>query len=902
MLPTTLRVWIARARETFSRSRIATEQDDEMRFHLEMQVEHNIRAGMSPDEARRSAVIAFGGRERFREETRDARGFVLVDDFIRDAKFAARRLRRSPGYTIGALGALGIGVGAAVGIGAIVFGVLVRELPYENADRLVRVSFLTPGSGVAGDLHSEASYTHFGASARSFERWGAYYTNDGINLSDGDEAERVTAGMVSPGAFRLLGVKPIRGQLFADTDTSWNSGSSPVLISQDLWERRYGSDPAIIGRRIEINRGARTVVGVLPRSFDFPSREVKIWYPLSLALDRPSLNDRYYHVVALLKPGISLAAAEAELNTLIPSLPDRYPTITRDIVARSGARVSVQSLRAATVAPVRGQLVLLGVMVFVVLFIATTNVASLSLLRAEHASHEVAIAQSLGATRGAIVRRFIAEGLVLGTASIVVAVPIAATILSTKLGFGQREIPRLHEVSFDVGTAVAIVLTALVAGAAIGAAAFTRARGDLSRLGDRLRATRATSSAAWRGAQRLLVTTQIAIALTLLVAAGLLGHSFLNLKTSRLGFEPTSATMFEATLPFAGYTRYVDAAGFHHRVTDRLRALPGASDAAAAMQLPLTARGGPELALRLQAVGETRQSVAMANGNIVTPNYFRVMSIPIARGRTFAAGDLRAEAPGVILSESVARSLFGDADPIGRRVHRAPETGVRHREFQVIGVVGDITGERIESGASPTAYFPMLHDADGLPRDSSPLPYVPRGAQYVVRGELPPTPQALRTLVRELDKRIPVVGIRPLTALVDSATARVRLTLLLLSVAGGAALLLGVMGVYSVVSYAAAGRKREFGVRLALGATPSRVTSMVLREGAVVAAAGVAVGLMAAWGGTRLLESLLFEVTATNLAEFALATLVLAAVTLVAMLVPAKRASRTDPAVVLRGE
>ena len=340
MLTATRRL-IARARELFARNRISAERDEEFRFHLEMEIEHNKRAGMSDEDARRTAAIAFGGEQRFREETGDARGFAAIDNARRDLRFAMRRIRRSPGFTAGVVATLGIGIGISVGIGSIVYGVLIRPLPYKNPESLYRISFLTPKLGVPGDLHSGASYRHFAASARSLATVGAYYTNDGITLSDGDVAERVTAGMVTPSAFRMLGVVPLLGSLFAEGDTAGNNRG--VLISQDLWERRYGRTPAIIGKSIEINRGSRRVVGVLPRSFSFPSPDVSIWYPSDVPVDGASLSDRYFNVLARLAPGVTPDAAESELNSLIPRLSSRFPTLTPEIVEHSGAHVVVQS-------------------------------------------------------------------------------------------------------------------------------------------------------------------------------------------------------------------------------------------------------------------------------------------------------------------------------------------------------------------------------------------------------------------------------------------------------------------------------------------------------------------------------------------------------------------------------
>ena len=354
---------------------------------------------------------------------------------------------------------------------------------------------------------------------------------------------------MSPSTFDLLGVRPLFGALFERKDTSWvGDHLLPVLISQELWERRYGADPAIIGRRIDIDHGARVVIGILPRSFDFPSPSVTVWYPAPLYLKNQQIASRGLTVIGRLRDGVTLSQAQAELNTLLPSLSTRFPKITPELLQRSRARVSVESLKFATVAPVRAQLVLLGVLVAVILLIATTNVVNLFLLRTERSGPRDRHRAVSRRQRMALAQRFVIEGVVLGLASGIVAIPAAALALSTKFGFTDREIPRLHEVSFTAGTVALIVACAAVIGGIVGLIALTRT--GTEGLFDRLRATRAKSSRGWRRAQNGLVALQVAIALTLLVAAGLLGRSFWNLQNAHIGFEPANAMTFQISLPW----------------------------------------------------------------------------------------------------------------------------------------------------------------------------------------------------------------------------------------------------------------------------------------------------------------------------------------------------------------
>jgi predicted permease len=900
-----VRVALSRVRELFRhRSDFVADQNEEFSFHIEMETAENIRRGMSEADARRAALLRFGGAQRFREETSDARGVAAIDNLVRDTRFALRRLRRAPGFAIGVIATLGIGIGAAVGIGTIVYGVLLRDLPYDKPDQLVRVDVFTDGLGPSTGLQSAATYFHFAKSAQSFAEVGGYYTNDSFVVTDGDAPERVTIASITPNILTLLRVRPILGHLFETRDTSWTDGSHriPILISENLWRRRYGSDSSIIGRQIDINHGERIVIGVLPRSFAFPTPSIDLFYPAPIPVRRPEIAPRYMTVIGRLHDGVSPSAAQSELNALVPTLTDRFPTITRDLLQRSRARVSVASLKAATVASVHAQLVLLGVLVAVVLLIATTNVVNLFLLRAERASAEIAIALSLGATRVALAQRFVIEGVVLGLASTIVALPATALALSTKFGFTEREIPRLHEVSFSWGTFTLVLGCALLIGAAVGLIALTRT--EMSALFDRLRTSRSTSTRTWRRAQNGLVAFQVAIALVLLVATGLLGRSFWNLRTAKIGFEPENAMTFQVSLPWDTYRWYGEHAAFHARLSERLSALPGVTSVGVASRLPLASAGTPRLDMELQADGDETRPVISAAANRASVEYFKTMGIPLRAGRTFRSGDV-GTAPAVVVSERVAKSLFGTTDVVGRVIkERLPAGSLPQGSFTIVGVVGDVHWERIEDGYVPMVYLPLLRDGDGLsnPGEGPHLLYEPRDVQYAIRGTRLPSAAVLQEIVKDLDRRIPAANIRTLGSLVDTATARVRLTMLLIAITGISALLLGVIGVYSVVAYAANGRVREFGIRLALGAAPSRIGRLVLGDGFKLVAIGTVTGLLAALGTTRFLRALLYEVEPTGVAEFGVATALLVLVTLVATLLPARRAARTHPAVVLRGE
>lgn len=898
-----IRAALVRIAELFRRrSRAAAEQRDEFTFHVDMETAENVRRGMPPADARRAAMIRFGGMERFRQETSAARGMVAIDDIVRDARFALRRLRRAPAFAAGVIATLGIGVGTAVGIGSLVYGVLLRDLPYRDPDQLVRVGFLTPGVAGQGDLQSDATYFHFAKSAHSFLALGMYWVSDEHYVTGGDVPERVTVAMMTPNVLTLLGARPLLGKLFAPRDSSWyGQGLLPVLISENYWRRHYGADSSVIGRRIDTDLAPRAIAGVLPRSFAFPTPAVDLYFPAPVPVNHPQITVRSLNVIGRLRNGVSVRQAQAELNALLPAITARFPGITRHMLASSGARASVEALGTATVAPVRDQLVVLGVLVAIVLLVATTNVVNLFLLRVERAGTENAIAFSLGAGHLALARRFVIEGVVLGVASTAVALPAAAYALSTRFGFTERQIPRLHEVAFTAGTAALVVAGAALVGAAVGLVAVLRP--ETAGVFDRLRASRSASSRVGRSAQHGLVAFQLATTLVLLVAAGLLGRSFWNLRHADIGFQPIGAMTFQLSLPYGndGYVQYARSAQFHAELADRLTVLPGVTSVGVAERIPLTGSGAPNLDLQLRAAAGRGGAPIEAAHDMASAGYFRAAGIPLRAGRTFRAGDLHG-APAVVISAAAARALFGAADAVGRQLLATPDAGTRSRTFRVVGVVGDVPWGRIEDGDVPTIYFPILRDGDGLPADSNPVWYRPMHVQYVVRGAPLPSGAAVQRIVGELDRRVPAAGSRTLASIVDAATARVRLTLLLIAVTATAALLLAVIGVYSVVAYAAAGRMREFGIRLALGAPPRRIGRMVVREGLKLAVVGTVVGLVAALGAARLLEGLLYHVKPTSAGAYAGGAALLLAVTLAAMLLPARRAARTPPGIVLREE
>lgn len=890
-----------RLRALFAREDVERDMEEELRLHLELQAREHERRGLGTDAARRAAVQSFGGLDHVRESYRDARGVTAIEHLVRDARFAFRRLRHAPSFSLGVIATLGVGVGAAVAIGALVYGVLLRPLPYAAPDALVEVTLRTPGFDGGGEFaHSTATFAHFRDAARSFESFGGYMVNDAVNLTDRDDPQRVTAVMITPGALAALRAMPVLGKPLTDADAEVGfAGTVPVLISHELWRQRYASDSAIVGGLIEVNRRQRRVVGVLPPGFAFPTPAARVYFPLEIAVTRARLENRHINVVARLRDGVSVAQAETELQTVIARIPDRFPNITPDDLRRSRAAPGVVLLRDAIVAPVREHLRVLALTMLFVLLIATANVANLFLLRSDRLRHEIAVSAALGGGSAALLRRFVTEGAMLGLAGTAIALPIVAGALTWRFGFSSRELPRLNEIAFGLGPVVATLAVSMILGGGVGVLAFTRSR-RVGLQGLRASSRTSTSSGAWRRVQQGLVATQVAVGLALVASAALLGRSLWNLNRVELGFAPEGRFSFEATLPYSGYENYTKVALFHAAVLDRLRAIPGVLSADAALETPLIQENPGDLTLDYDAVGGPPNR--RGGANMASPDYFRTMGIPLLHGRSFMPGDVRAENPAIVLSASLARELFGREDALGERV-RPPGPGA-DIFFRVVGIVGDVPRWRIEDGAAPMAYFPLLRDGDGVRPDSVRIPFLMGTPRYVVRSDLPLERLApvMREAVRGVDRRVPVSSFTSMRGMVDAATARVRLTMLLLAASAAAALVLGVIGIYSVVAYAVAGRRRELGVRIALGATPSRIRRMILGEGGAVIGVGVVIGLAAAFYGARFAESLLYGVSARDPMLFAAATALLVLVAVAATLVPAHRAARLDPVEVMRSE
>jgi putative ABC transport system permease protein len=899
-----------RARSLLFRSRQERELAEEMRFHLEMEVEKGLREGLDPEEARRRAHLAFGGVERHREGVREARGVGAVERVLRDLRLSIRRLLRDPGFTIPTLASIALGVGVATAVFALTHAVLLRPLPYPEPERLVALTHSATNAPFAVEGQSLGTYLYYRRENRVFEDIGTYLERE-WTLTDSDgEAEQVRVTDVTPGLLTILRATPHLGRLLLEEDQRPGTDSG-VIISYELWMRRYAGDPDIVGRRIELSREAHRVAGVMEPGFGFPHPDTQVWYTSWRPESTGGLGQFATNGVARLRPGISLEEAQADLDRMARRLPEVYPDFSESVPRETGFRAEVRPLKAELVGDdVSAALrLLLGAGAFLLL-IAWANATNLCLARGDRRTMETGLSRALGARRSDLIRKFVTEAMLLATVGGAIGVALADAAVAVRFGFDLEAIPRLRDVrmgveAFTVAGALILVTGLLLAGIAFVTAG--RDSGLRSLMGT---AGRTTAGARRQWSRRTLVAGQLALALVLLVGSGLMAGSFWRLTQVDLGFEPAGAIAFYLPTPPGAYGsddgRYYHAqAEVHDQLLRAIRAVPGVQRAEAGniAGFPLT----PVAGFYRAPVAEARPTEPKATWpeaffSFATPGYFEAMGIPIVRGRTFRPEDTSRDRHGVVLSRSLAGSLFADDDPIGRRVRWARRSD--DPDYVVVGVAGDVPSEAIQDGPTPVMYFPNLYPPVADTITGVVHIFVPSNEMYVIRTNLRlgVVVPRIRAAIDRVDPKLVMTRIGTLEGLVEDSMASTRIVMLLLLIGAGTALSLGLIGVYGVLSYAVGQRTSELGVRIALGADPTRVVRMVVRQGATLALVGVVVGLPATFLLSRSLDALLFEISPND--PFALlgTAALLIVIALVASYLPARRAGSIDPARALRAE
>ncbi|HEY2798040.1 MAG TPA: ABC transporter permease [Thermoanaerobaculia bacterium] len=806
---------------------------------------------------------------------------TLMDDL----RYARRAFAKNPGFTALVLATLALGIGSVVAIFSIANGVLLRPLPFRDPDRLVRIGHVRPDTVVARPTFSpqdieDLKAAHPGLASAS--AWTYFPGLSTASLTGAGEPERLPAANVDGAFFETLGMPAAAGR-FLTADDDREGKNHVAVISTSLWKRRFGGDRSMIGRPLVLDGTPFEVVGVMPPGFEFPSAEVDLWMPLSnLGEDStPHRREiRWLDVVGRLAPGATLPQARAGIEALYARLAQQYPDSNKGF-----EHALVVPLATAVTGDVRKPIALLLGAVSLVLLIGCVNVANLLLARASVRRREIAIRAALGAGRGRLVRQLLTESLLLSFTGGLLGLLLARWGIDGLMSFAGGHVPRASGIRMDSGVVLFAVLLSVATGIAFGLLpALAAARGSVRGALEGSGARGGTDSRAARSLRRGLVVGEITLAVALLVGAGLLVRSFWRLTHADPGLRAESVLTLSVVVPSDVYNAEKDGP-YRARMLAALRALPGVAAAGLSKTLPLHGGGEPYPVL-VEGRPDLEKYKAPGGAIIVSPGYFSALGIPILRGRDFTDSDIETEKTVLLVNRKLARTLWGDADPIGKGL----VFGGKQR-LEVIGVVGDVRQEGLGQTPFATMYVPMS--------------IFPRGSlKFYLRTQGDPTALAAsaRAAIHRLDPNQAISDMQPLTEVVAETVAGPRFLTLLVGVFGAAALLLAAIGVYGVISFSVARRTREIGVRIALGADRAAVRRLVLREGMALALSGLALGLVAALALSRVLSSVLFETRTHDPVTLAVVGVLLLLVALLACAIPARRAANLDPQEALRVE
>jgi len=844
-----------------------------------MLTEENLRRGMTFEEAQRAAKVRLGGMTQLRETHRELHGWLAFESFFQDVRYALRTLRKSPGFTLVCVLTLGLGIGASTAIFSVVNAVLLRPLPFPNHDRLVRLEERHPG--VSNGNFTYASYLDIERQSKSIENISAFRPWS-FNLTGNGEPEQVSGAMVSGDFFSALGSSPVLGRMIQAEDNAPGGDNRVAVISHALWQSRFGADPGIVGKMVRVSAEDYRVIGVMPRGFDYPEKS-EIWCPL---VPGGQLHDnRRAHLltaIADLRIGEAIGNAQGEISAIAEQIEKQNPGVDPDMV------VAAVSLKKSVVAPVQPALLVLIFAVGLLLLMACANLANLLLARAASRQKEFAIRLAVGAGRTRLARQLITESLVVAILGAGLGLGVASWSLQFIGSLNSQEMPRFGEISIDWRVLGFTLLVSLITGLLFGLApALSGTKTDLNI--SLKEGAAASTGGTRRGSSQALVVPQFGLAVVLLVGAGLLGNSFVRLLRVNPGFHQNGVLSLGLFLSPTEYPeRDVKSAVLLQQILASVRSIKGVRLAGLVTALPIT--GGPDTDFVIEGRPiPPANDEPSADIRSVDPSYFRTMGIPLLAGREFTDADNANGKRVMVINETMARQYWPRENPLGQLVTMKdwgpPLTG------EIVGVVGDVKTNGLDEAVGPMIYWPYFQ----FPQLFNTL--VVRGD-----GDLFRLVPAVKAAIWAVNKTQPISKIETLEQVLSASLARRRLYMILLGVFAGAALLLASVGIYGVVSYSVNQRTQEMGIRIAVGAERGDVLRLVLGQGARAALLGIAAGIAAALVLTRLMASLLFDVSATDpLTYLAVATL-LTLVALSASYIPARRAMRVDPMVALRHE
>ena len=806
-----------------------------------------------------------------------------------DVRYGARMMTKNPGFSLVAIVALALGIGANSAIFSVINAVLLRPLPFAEPERLVTVGNTDLKQGTNEFFLTWPDFADYRAMNQSFQTLAGFDERD-VTLTGTGEAARLHGAMVTSDLFPMLGVGPQIGRAF--TAEEEKPGTHVVLLSHGLWQRRFNADPNVVGRAVGINGRSYTVAGVMPAGFAFPlgAEPVELW--INAGVDgeggAPLMKQRgnhYLEVLGRLKPGVTLAQAQAEIGRIAANLGQQYP----DTNSAFGG-IAVPFYQRVTGDARLALLVLLGA-VGCVLLIACANVANLLLARASARRREIAIRAALGAGRGRVVRQLLTESVLLSLCGGVAGMMLALWGTEVLLAMVPKGLPRAAEASLDGRVLGFTLLISLLTGMLFGLApAWQSLRTDLN---DTLREGGRGGDGRGSRVRSALIVSEVAVAFLLLVCAGLLINSFWRLRQVNPGFDPKSVLSFRVSLPGTQYDKPEKVEAFYQQLSSRIQAMPGVVSVSGVNPLPLSGNNaGVGFAIEGQPTDPGRPFPYDTYLRVIRPDYFQTMKIQLVAGRDFNERDKLESTPAAIINESLAKRYFPNQNPLGRRIN--PSFGVDGRGVlwrEIVGVVKDVHHASLSEDSDAEVY---------VAHTQAPWNTI----TVVARTSINPSSliQSVRNEVRSLNPDLPVYDIRTLEDRISLTVAQPRFQMLLLTIFAGIALLLTAVGLYGVLAYNVAQRTQEIGIRMALGASAGKVRAMVVRQGMTLALAGIGLGLIASFAATRLLASLLFGVTATDPLTFALIGLAMLLIALAACWIPARRATKVDPMIALRYE
>ncbi len=873
-----------RLRMLLRRDRFDADLDEEMRLHRELRARDEVERGISAEETHYAAQRRFGNDLELREESRDMWGWNWLEGLAQDGRFALRVLRKNPAFAAMAILTLALGIGANSAIFSVVNAVLLKPLPYADPDRLA-VIWVTEPSGPGSlfpatgpDFHDWQAQNHVfeGISAITF---------DSATLTGSGEPLRLRGLSVSPNVFQLLGFQPMLGRSF--TSEEGPSGHNHVaILSYGLWQSTFGGRKEIVGSRITLGGEDYDVVGVMPADFKFPSvwgSNPQFWTPMTFDAPKYRMDrgSHWFWVLARMKRGVSLQQAAAEMGTISARLAQQYPRTNTGVTAK------VRSLHQQLAGGVSEVLWVLFSAVGFLLLIACVNVANLLVTKTVGRQREIAVRLAVGAGVRRLTRQLLTESVLLfllgGIAGLALGfVALRALLHAAPTGY----IPAVISVHLDWRVFSLTLLMTFVAGSLAGLLpAWQAARVSA---GEMLKESGASVVVSHGLARGLLTAGEIALALVMLVGAGLATRSLMRLLGVQLGFDPHQVVTGVVNIPESRYPKDPQQVAFFRDLIERVQALPGIVSAAAASELPFEGGSNGAVVIEGQPAAKDMWSSPLVESCEVTPRYFETMRIPLLRGRDVAETDTPDSPMVAVINETMARRFWPGQEAVGKR-YKFNDPGAKW--ISVIGVVGDVREFGLAEPAIPEGYYPESQNT------TSRMILVARAAKDP-QAQVP----AIRKALHSLDKDLPFAGVRTLPEVVSGSSQEKRFVALLLGLFAFLALALASVGIYGVVSYSISQRTREIGIRVAFGAEVRNVLGMVLRESLRLVLAGVAVGLLGAWGLSRYLTSLLYSVRATDMLTYLLAALLMAAIAVAASLIPAQRAASIDPMVALRHE